>query len=269
MPENAPFICIRLTGTNALSALHGQCTQDLSMALENQSPLALFCDRKGRVFGTVRVYQENKTTHLITASDQAMNLLNHIRPFLQLARVEANILEKPVALTMQSSESMKPGQLNESSEKILIGEHGNTLWTINDKKIKHDTEADCARLTAGFGFVREGSKNSLLPQQAHYQMLNGVSFTKGCYTGQEVIARLEHLGRVKKSLKILKTSKLIFPGDLIQSGSFNNLLVFDSQQTEKGSVALVLAPEDASSEELTNVPFSVSRQVAGQRPVKL
>ena len=72
-----------------------------------------------------------------------------------------------------------------------------------------------ARLSAGLGFVRQGSADLLIPQQAHYQMLGGVNFKKGCYTGQEVIARLEHLGQAKKYLYVYREAP-VSPGESVE-----------------------------------------------------
>ena len=56
------------------------------------------------------------------------------------------------------------------------------------------------RIEQALGWVDQHSHEAFTPQQLHLQTLNGISFTKGCYTGQEVIARTEHLGAVKKYL---------------------------------------------------------------------
>ena len=98
-------------------------------------------------------------------------------------------------------------------------------------------------------------------------MLGGVNFNKGCYTGQEVIARLEHLGQAKKYLFRYENTTAA-PGEIIEIDGMN-CTVFDSAKTDKKQVALVLAPATSKSEQLTGVPFTITRQVEGQRPVKL
>jgi len=97
--------------------------------------------------------------------------------------------------------------------------------------------------------------------------LGGVNFKKGCYIGQEVIARLEHLGQAKKHVWIYKAPSLI-DGETIEIDG-RTLPIFDSVTNDNGSIALVLAAADSPSEQLIHVPFEITRQVEGQRPVKL
>ena len=99
-------------------------------------------------------------------------------------------------------------------------------------------------------------------------MLGGISFNKGCYTGQEIIARLEHLGQIKKYLWVFEGQATPLKGMLELDNSLK-LPVFDYVKTLNGSVALVLAPADINLERLTRVPFEITRQVEGQRPIKL
>jgi len=53
-------------------------------------------------------------------------------------------------------------------------------------------------IRAGLGWVRDETSESFLPQMLNYDRNGGISFTKGCYVGQEVVARLHHLGEVKR-----------------------------------------------------------------------
>ena len=82
-----------------------------------------------------------------------------------------------------------------------------------------------------------------------------------------MIARLEHLGQAKKHVWIYKAPSLI-DGETIEIDG-RTLPIFETVMNEKGSIALVVAGADSSSEQLIRVPFEITRQVEGQRPVKL
>ena len=73
---------------------------------------------------------------------------------------------------------------------------------------------EAQRISKGLGWIDAHSNEAFTPQQLHLQSLGGISFTKGCYTGQEVIARTEHLGQVKKSLVPVSLSQACPPQDL-------------------------------------------------------
>jgi folate-binding protein YgfZ len=261
----SPFGLIQFTGDKALSVLQGQCTQMVTDLDEGHAPLLAFCDPKGRMFGSGRLVTHQHVVSMITPLDQSEAILNRLKPFLMLSRVTAEVTSIPVALTC--GRDIPPGKSHHDSTLTRVGEHGDTQWVIGDAQTVHDPDADYLRLESGLGFVRSFSAEQCIPQQAHYQMLGGVNFKKGCYTGQEVIARLEHLGQAKKHAWIYKSSSAIDDETIDIDG--HTLPIFDSVTTDNGSIALVLAAADSASEQLVHVPFQITRQVEGQRPVKL
>ena len=261
----SPFGLIQFTGDKALSVLQGQCTQMVTDLGEGCAPLLAFCDPKGRMFGSGRLIVHQHMVSMITPLDQSEAMLNRLKPFLMLSRVSAEVTAIPIALICD--EGLAPGISHHDSAITRIGEHGGTQWVIGDAQTVHDSDADYLRLESGLGFVRSYSAEQCIPQQAHYQMLGGVNFKKGCYTGQEVIARLEHLGQAKKHVWIYKSSSSIDSETIEIDG--RTLPIFDRVANDSGSIALVLAAADSPSEQLIHVPFEITRQVEGQRPVKL
>jgi folate-binding protein YgfZ len=262
---NSPFGLIQFKGDQTLKVLQGQCTQKVTELSSEHAPLIAFCDPKGRMFGSGRLLQHNNLVSLITPMDQSDALLKRLHPFLTLARVSAALTDIPVNLIAQSS--LSPATCQHKPETTLIGEFGKTQWLVGDKDQPHDPKADIARLSAGLGFVRQGSADLLIPQQAHYQMLGGVDFKKGCYTGQEVIARLEHLGQAKKYLFVYRETP-VFPGESVELEG-TSFQVFDAANDLEDQAALLLAPVSVNLKQLIHVPLTITRQVEGQRPVKL
>jgi len=262
---NSPFGLIQFKGDQTLKVLQGQCTQMVTNLNAEHAPLIAFCDPRGRMFGSGRLLKYNNVISFITPIDQADAMLKRLHPFLTLARVSAALTEIPVSLAPHSS--LSPSVCQRKLETTLVGEFGKTQWQVGDQDQPHDPKADIARLVAGLGFVRQGSANLLIPQQAHYQMLSGVSFKKGCYTGQEVIARLEHLGQAKKYLFVYR-ERPVCPGESIELEG-NLLHVFDSANDQEDQAALLLAQASVDLKQLTSVPLTITRQVEGQRPIKL
>jgi folate-binding protein YgfZ len=262
---NSPFGLIQFKGDQTLKVLQGQCTQMVIGFNAKHAPLIAFCDPKGRMFGSGRLLQYNNLVSLITPIDQSDVLLKRLHPFLTLSRVSAAFTEIPVSLAAHSS--LSPAVCQHKRGTTLVGEFGGTQWQVGDRDQPHDPKADIARLSAGLGFVRQGSSDLLIPQQAHYQMLGGVNFKKGCYTGQEVIARLEHLGQAKKYLYIYRETP-VYPGRSVELEG-TSFKVFDAANDHEDQAALLLAPVSVNLKQLTHVPLKITRQVEGQRPVKL
>ena len=267
MVASSRFLCLEFLGDAACRTLHGQCTQDLLTLEPGQARLVAFCNPKGRILGAGRMLADENRMLLVTTADQAGALMQHLHPALTLARVQVQISERPVVLVHATDHSAAVGSVHTEGARITVAEFGSTEWIIGDSEAEHAVSADLARLRAGFAMIHAKAAGHLIPQQAHYQMLGGVNFQKGCYTGQEIIARLEHLGEAKKVLKVLSHPQPLEPGDTVEV-SEQPLWVCDAAHDDTGTVALVLAPADLTSEQLTNVPFEIIRQVAGERPLK-
>lgn len=267
MVASSRFLCLEFLGDAARRTLHGQCTQDLLTLEPGTARLVAFCNPKGRILGAGRMLVDDSRMLLITTADQAPALMEHLRPALTLARVQVQMSEHPVVLVHTADPLAEAGTVQSEDTRITVAEFGSTEWIIGDPEAEHAVSADVARLRAGFAMIHAKAAGHLIPQQAHYQMLGGVNFQKGCYTGQEIIARLEHLGEAKKVLKVLSRAQPLEPGDTVEVAG-QPLWVCDAAHNDTGTVALVLAPVELTSEQLTNMPFEIVRQVAGERPLK-
>lgn len=267
MTESSPFCCIELSGDHALKTLHGQSTQDLLSQASDQAPLTAFLNPKGRMLATARVFQDREKVYLITAADTADLLIEKLKPMCMLARVTIERSALSAVLTGPATTALPPGSIETHDTFWHIGEHGHTEWVVGHRTPSHQVSADIARLNAGFAMIHHAASDLLIPQQAHYQMLGGVSFTKGCYTGQEIVARLEHLGQTKKYLKIAPIETPIAIGEILAIEG-HSLPVVDVGFEKDQGVALVLSPVELTSEQLLDPPFEIVRQVAGHRPGK-
>ena len=92
-----------------------------------------------------------------------------------------------------------------------------------------------------------------------------MNFQKGCYTGQEVVARLEHLGKVKRYAQRLDSPDILSTGQEITVEQWTGEVV-DTVSTPTGSRALVVIDANAQSEQLRGVPFTIQPVVPRQRP---
>lgn len=200
---------------------------------------------------------------MVLADDVADALIQHLSPFARLARVEITREPTPVSLTL-ADQPIEPGVLQHHGSYWQIGEHGGTCWTFGgDHEVQ--IEARLAQIEAGFALVRDAIRDRFLPQQLHYPLLHGVNFQKGCYTGQEVVARLEHLGRVKRYAQRFDCSDTLSIGQEITIGQWTGEVV-DTVPDATGSRALVVIDANAHSEQLRGVPFAVRSVVPRQRP---
>lgn len=257
------YICLAVRGPNALAMLNGQCTQAVKSLDDRHAPLAGFCSTKGRLIASGRIWATQDGACIVTVGDVVDALTQHLTPFARLARVELDRDPTPVSLQL-ADQPLEPGVLHHNGSLWQIGEHGGTCWVFGrDHEVQ--VEARLAHIEAGFTLISEAIRDRFLPQQLHYPLLHGVNFQKGCYTGQEVVARLEHLGKVKRYAQRLDSPDTLSTGQEITVEQWTGEVV-DTVSTPTGSRALVVIDANAQSEQLRGVPFTIQPVVPRQRP---
>lgn len=86
------------------------------------------------------------------------------------------------------------------------------ITDISDQKLSIEPElSDLDRLRAGIADITSGTTDQFIPQMLNLDLLNFISFKKGCYTGQEVVARAHYLGSVKRRMYLLNLSTYCVP----------------------------------------------------------
>jgi tRNA-modifying protein YgfZ len=96
-------------------------------------------------------------------------------------------------------------QLDENGERFECWapmEAAKALWTklSETANIIDSAQWEAQNIAAGFGEICANTQDTFIPQMLNYQIIGGVSFNKGCYTGQEVVARMQYRGKLKRRL---------------------------------------------------------------------
>ncbi len=102
---------------------------------------------------------------------------------------------------------------------------------------------DLAHIELGIGQVREETRGEFIPQMLNFQTTNGISFDKGCYTGQEVVARMHYLGKLKKHMyrATVESSDVPIPGAALYEAGSEIVVgqVVMAAASDAGAVALL------------------------------
>lgn len=118
---------------------------------------------------------------------------------------------------------------------------------------------DLADITEGFGHVRAKTSEMFIPQMLNYQMIDGVSFKKGCYIGQEVVARMQYLGKLKRHMRrgLMATKEAPAPG---------TALISEESTQSVGNIVLGAMLDEAHCEILAVITdkFSASKTLTSQ-----
>ena len=178
---------ITIGGTDAVEFLQGQLTQDVSLLANAGRLPAAWCNPKGRVVVTLILVQVGDAIGLIVPADMTDRVAQR--------------------LTMYRMRS-----------KVDIGEPSDDWTSLLEA---HDSDP-AALIRAGIPTIDSSNTEQFTPHMLNLDKLGYISFSKGCYTGQEVVARTENLGKSKRRLIRYKADEEgIKVGDKLSDGERN------------------------------------------------
>jgi folate-binding protein YgfZ len=223
------FGLIRVEGEDAMQFLQGQFTNDIREVTEQHSNLSAWCSPKGRMLANFRVMRRDPAYLLQIPLAQLEPVIKRLRMFVLRAKVtitDASDEWTRFGLTGDCAESLLqphferlPKAANAAlvrGDNLLVRMPGPTprfellgpaaelipLWeTCEAQATPMDSNFWALQeIRAGIPTVYPETREAFVPQMTNMQLIDGVSFTKGCYTGQEVVARMQYLGKLKRRM---------------------------------------------------------------------
>lgn len=238
------FGAISLIGEEQNKYLQGQVTCDVDSANENNLLNGAHCDAKGKVFSAFRFIMRNKANLLLQPKATLTASLAELKKFGVFAKVDITAVENLsyLAVCGSDAEAMLTQHFttipNESSpvetvdsttlvyisgttpRYLIIDETSIVEALANTLNITTYPHAvwNLIEITEGFPTLNEATISAYVPQMLNLQAINAISFTKGCYLGQETVARMQYLGKNKRALYSLKgqTSSVINTESVIE-----------------------------------------------------
>ena len=251
-PCDTPNECIlQLNGPDARQFLQGQTTADFQKAPVGATVHTAFCNPKGRVLADALAVIIADDTVLLRGRKPVMEALSaHLTPFLAfsksaLTRMQWAVVGSGPPSGLQTEPvSAQLIEENDAVTAVVInrGKGFIEYWQEDTSVIQPDPEHIVPLARVDYETARARVESSTigayLPQDLNYDLNETVNFTKGCYTGQEIVARLHYRGTPKRRLYraiIANTSETSAPGDGITNaegqrvGSIVNTLPVEEQ----------------------------------------
>lgn len=280
------YALIEASGDDVIEFLQGQLTNDIKLVTESSGQLSAYCNPKGRILANFRIFKRQEHYFLRMRSDIVEATLKRLRMFVMRSKVElVDSSDELVRMGIAGAKATNklsalftnlPANTDDSCTENdvtiikLAGElpryevHGpfaeiKDLW----QKLQNDAVAigenswNLLTIRAGIPEIVSATVEAFVPQMVNLQAINSLSFTKGCYPGQEVVARMHYLGKLKRRLFIgsVKTDTLPASGQAIMSNDESEQkagqIVTASCSKDKGVEFLaVLQIEKAEKDEL-------------------
>jgi folate-binding protein YgfZ len=252
------FTLIRCSGSDAEKFLQGQVTCDVREINENTSKLAACCDHKGRIFAIIRLFKRKEDFYFLILKELAENCLKEFKKYILSAAVNFETLgEQPTCLGLIHLKEHSNATANEVIQGdhyslleipgirkrfILIADNDNVASFLNLKKLVQEPARIWALLDMQDHYPQVTSNMIGLytPHDLELPSKGAVSFDKGCYRGQEIISRMEFLGKIKYKLYyavittppfLLAENTTLYNGDLASVGQIINAISIDTHET--------------------------------------
>jgi folate-binding protein YgfZ len=219
---------IQLTGEERVNYLQGQITADVTHLTQNDALLASHCDFKGKVWSVFYTFAWQDSILLVIHKSVLERSLSELSKFGVFAKVEITdqsdswqIIGGCGALFEKAAtelfDELPTGERNiitnthglimsvkQPEQRYLVLQPRNAEKKLNLNEDENNDLWEIADIKAGLGDIRETTINEYVPQMLNLQAMDAIDFKKGCYMGQEVVARTKYLGRNKRAGFILK-----------------------------------------------------------------
>lgn len=217
---------IQVSGEDARDFLQGQFTNDINRVDATHSQLSAYCGPKGRMLASFRILERNDALLLMLPAERIAAIRKRLHMFVLRAKVKIEDVSDRLVRIELSGDCVPdllpidpPNEDNgvhmfdgytviripgDRPRFQVLGESGvmQSLWEEAAATTRPVSSIAWALLDirAGIPAVCEATVECFVPQMTNLHVIEGVSFTKGCYTGQEIVARMHYLGRLKRRM---------------------------------------------------------------------
>lgn len=214
---------ITMVGDDKKSYLHGQVTCDVVSLEKDQSMLGAHCDAKGKVWSVFRLFHHNDGYAMVQPKSAIEVELNEIKKYAVFSKVTIEESSDVVLGVAGENADAFISTLNADSGDVRTVEGGTAVKVASNRwllaltaeaaqSLVEDSQATLTAhelwtrfdIEAALPYVAADAQNEHIPQALNVQALGGISFTKGCYTGQETVARAKYRGTNKRAMYIVK-----------------------------------------------------------------
>ena len=256
---------LEVSGEDAITFLQNQLTNDITKISDTEHQLTAWCNPKGRIIANFRAFKRGQNIYLIMAKDLVEMVMTKLSRYIMMSKVTINDAtdslvhfgyagenaEHDLGLIMDKVPT-EPNQILSHDSLSILRLPGDTprfevfgdvadassLWSkCNVRAQPVSSQAwDFMNIRAGRPVVTAACTEEWIPQMLNFIAIDGVDFQKGCYPGQEVVARLNYLGKTKRRMYhlLIETDKV---------PSCNDAIV-NAEGTEVGKILNAVANPD-------------------------
>ncbi|MBT8116033.1 MAG: hypothetical protein KJP04_11650 [Arenicella sp.] len=225
MPDKhqGPYQLLKISGEDAASFLQGQLSNDIYL-LDDSWQYSGVCNPKGRLLAILRLWQHQQVFFALVASDLADHIVQRLSIYVLRSKVVVETVEQASVYCFESADKLQqfdpllnfPAARSGYFVSNRSADDGSTIFALGSihgllyichrsVPAPQDQDQSVSRwqdscIAAGVAEITRPTAEAFVPQMVNLDLIGGISFKKGCYTGQEIVARMHYLGNLKQRM---------------------------------------------------------------------
>lgn len=216
---------LKIAGNDAEKFLQGQLTNDVKNLQDSHWQLNCACNQKGRIISVIWLIKYHSEYLALIEAGTTELLLQELKKFAMFSKVS---IEKDDRFYIIGTSGTEDQELNSLAsltvsygktipQSFLLFTAENLAHIPKNKLIISEIAWQYLNIINGIPEVFKSTQERFTPHQLNLPQFDAVNFKKGCYRGQEIIARMQYLGKLKESMEQvnIQSNTTILPGELL------------------------------------------------------
>lgn len=247
-------VIVEVAGADAAKLLQGQITADVDQLTDGEFTQAALCTNKGRVISSFHILRAGEAFYCRLPADNADPLIATLNKYGVFYKVDISLREdmgiavllRDVPIEGLADKAMVLTHSTEIQEYWIEQSQWADSWKLLSAIGVRDSEQSwkLAKIRLGWVQIYQATVEAFLPHALSLDLSEAISFTKGCYTGQEIVARTHYRGKSKKRLARLTVGMAsVSPGTDIKSAegrSIGTVVVSMESDADKGDSEMLV-----------------------------
>ena len=222
---------LAVTGDDAPAFLQAQLTNDVASLEPGAAQWNGWCSAKGRLLATFLLVRRGEEFLLVLPTELAAPIAKRLAMFVLRSKVKIADVSRQYAQRgiLGARDEPRPMRVLEKDGAIVVGlEPGRFIALMPpENALPANTPVETwelASVRSGVPTIVAATQEAFVPQMANFDLVGGVSFKKGCYPGQEIVARTQYRGILKRRMALahLDGSQRPQPGQSVYSSAFGD-----------------------------------------------
>ena len=193
---------LKFSGADTVSFLQGQLTNDVSALDGTVWQYAGYCNPKGRLLALLKLWKHKDDIYAAINSTIVEPTIKRLRMYIMRSAVTIEHLELAscVGLINDTPSNAFDLNINDSIHTLCFNDRCLAIDLNGDLEGVDSTAWTNANILGGEPTIDANNIELFVPQMINLDLLDGINFKKGCYTGQEIVARMHYLGKLKQRM---------------------------------------------------------------------